>query len=293
MDATVDFLLNVWPAALAAACIVYVVWVLARVLTVAATDRQKLSLQLAPLICTAATFLLWELFCKALSISTFVLPAPSDIALSLWQFRRQIGLHSFHTAWMTIAGFGLAVAFGIALGLLFGASRFFYAGFYPLLVGFNTVPKVAVVPILVLWFGVGWLPAVLPAFMISFFPIVVNVATGLATIEPETEDVLKALGASKLQIMTKVGIPRSLPYFFGSLKVAITLAYIGSVIAEYNASRFGIGNLMARASADFNVPLLFASLVALAILGVAMYMATVWLENRMTGWAQRSSFAAT
>jgi NitT/TauT family transport system permease protein len=293
MDATVDFLLNVWPAALAAACIVYVVWVLVKVLTVAASDRQKLSLQLAPLICTVATFLLWELFCKALSISTFVLPAPSDIALSLWQFRRQIGLHSFHTAWMTIAGFGLAVAFGIALGLLFGASRFFYAGFYPLLVGFNTVPKVAVVPILVIWFGVGWLPAVLTAFMISFFPIVVNVATGLATIEPETEDVLKALGASKLQIMTKVGIPRSLPYFFGSLKVAITLAYIGSVIAEYNASRFGIGNLMARASADFNVPLLFASLVALAILGVAMYMATVWLENRMTGWAQRSSFAAT
>jgi NitT/TauT family transport system permease protein len=92
--------------------------------------------------------------------------------------------------------------------------------------------------------------------------------------------------------MTKVGIPRSLPYFFGSLKVAITLAYVGSVIAEYNASRYGIGNLMARASADFNVPLLFAALIALAILGVAMYMATVWLENRMTGWAQRSSFAA-
>ncbi len=133
---------------------------------------------------------------------------------------------------MTLAGFGLAVAFGIALGLVLGASRFFYAGFYPLLVGFNSIPKVAVVPILVIWFGVGWLPAVLTAFMISFFPIVVNVATGLATIEPETEDVLKALGASKLQIMTKVGIPRSLPYFFGSLKVAITLAYVGSVIAS-------------------------------------------------------------
>lgn len=292
MEAIAEFLLNGWPVALAVVSVAYVAVVLVRVLTVRAADRSKLSLQLAPLICTVATFLVWEAFCKAFAISTFVLPAPSDIALSLWQFRRQIGLHSFHTAWMTIAGFGLAVAFGIALGLLFGASRFFYVGFYPLLVGFNTVPKVAVVPILVIWFGVGWLPAVLTAFMISFFPIVVNVATGLATIEPETEDVLKALGASKLQIMTKVGIPRSLPYFFGSLKVAITLAYIGSVIAEYNASRYGIGNLMARASADFNVPLLFASLIALAILGVAMYMATVWLENRMTGWAQRSSFAA-
>lgn len=292
MDATIEFLLNIWPLVLLAGVAAYIALVLGRVLMSGVTDRNKLSLQLAPLLCTVGTFLLWEAGCRAFAVSTFVLPAPSDIALSLWQFRRQIGLHSFHTAWMTIAGFGLAVAFGLALGLLFGASRFVYAGFYPLLVGFNTIPKVAVVPILVIWFGVGWLPAVLTAFMISFFPIVVNVATGLATIEPETEDVLKALGASKLQIMTKVGIPRSLPYFFGSLKVAITLAYIGSVIAEYNASRFGIGNLMARASADFNVPLLFASLIALAILGVAMYMATVWLENRMTGWAQRSSFAA-
>lgn len=291
MEAVAEFLLAGWPVALMVGIAAYLAVLLVRVLG-AGMDRTRLSLQLAPLLCTLATFLIWEAFCKALSISTFVLPAPSDIAVSLWQFRRQIGFHSFHTAWMTLAGFGLAVAFGIALGLLFGASRFFYAGFYPLLVGFNTIPKVAVVPILVIWFGVGWLPAVLTAFMISFFPIVVNVATGLATIEPETEDVLKALGASKFQIMTKVGIPRSLPYFFGSLKVAITLAYIGSVIAEYNASRNGIGNLMARASADFNVPLLFASLIALAILGVAMYMATVWLENRMTGWAQRSSFAA-
>lgn len=292
MDAVIEFLLNVWPLVLLAGVVAYIALVLGRVAMAGVTDRNRLSFQLAPLLCTVGTFLLWEAACRAFAVSTFVLPAPSDIALSLWQFRRQIGLHSFHTAWMTIAGFGLAVAFGLALGLLFGASRFVYAGFYPLLVGFNTIPKVAVVPILVIWFGVGWLPAVLTAFMISFFPIVVNVATGLATIEPETEDVLKALGASKLQIMTKVGIPRSLPYFFGSLKVAITLAYIGSVIAEYNASRFGIGNLMARASADFNVPLLFASLIALAILGVAMYMATVWLENRMTGWAQRSSFAA-
>lgn len=292
MDGLFDFLLNIWPVALVAGVVAYVALIFGRVITSGVTDRNKLSLQFAPLLCTLGTFLVWEAGCRAFNVSTFVLPAPSHIAVATWEFRRQIGLHSFHTAWMTVAGFGLAVAFGIALGLVLGASRFFYAGFYPLLVGFNSIPKVAVVPILVIWFGVGWLPAVLTAFMISFFPIVVNVATGLATIEPETEDVLKALGASKLQIMTKVGIPRSLPYFFGSLKVAITLAYVGSVIAEYNASRFGIGNLMARASADFNVPLLFASLIALAILGVAMYMATVWLENRMTGWAQRSSFAA-
>jgi NitT/TauT family transport system permease protein len=147
---------------------------------------------------------------------------------------------------------------------------------------------VAVVPILILWFGVGWIPPVMTAFLISFFPIVVNVATGLSTIEPELEDVMKALGARKWDIMVKIGIPRSLPYLFASLKVAITLAYVGSVIAESNASRHGIGNLITRASADFNVPLVFAALIALAILGVIIYAATVELERRTTGWAHRS-----
>ncbi|MCZ8183654.1 MAG: ABC transporter permease [Beijerinckiaceae bacterium] len=254
------------------------------------TSKQKIAL--APWVFTLGFFLVWEAACRLFGISSFVLPSPMQIGVAMWEYRTQLSFHSFHTLWMTFAGFVLAVVFGLLLGLALGSSKIVHAGTYPLLVGFNAIPKVAVVPILVIWFGVGWLPAVLTAFLISFFPIVVNVATGLATIEPEVEDVLKALGASKLDIMTKVGLPRSMPYFFGSLKVAITLAYVGSVIAEYNASSYGIGNLMARASADFNVPLLFAALIALAVLGVAMYAVTAWVEKRMTGWAQRSGFAA-
>lgn len=293
MQSISDVLLAWWPIGFLIGIAAYLVKLGYDIVIAKAGSGTDLTLKLAPLVCTVGFFLLWEGLGRLFGVSTFILPEPSEILTATWEFRRQIAFHSFHTAWMTVAGFGIAVIVGLLLGLALGMSRFVYAGFYPLLVGFNSIPKVAVVPILVIWFGVGWMPAVLTAFMISFFPIVVNVATGLATIEPETEDVLKALGASKWQIMTKVGIPRSLPYFFGSLKVAITLAYVGSVIAEYNASRFGIGNLMARASADFNVPLLFASLIALAVLGVAMYAATVWIERRMTGWAQRSSFAAT
>jgi len=116
-------------------------------------------------------------------------------------------------------------------------------------------------------------------------------ATGLATIEPELEDVLKALGASKLDIMRKVGIPRALPYFFGSLKVAITLAFVGAVISESVASNVGIGNLMLQAQAQFQVPLIFAGLLALAVEGIVMYALMAALEARMTGWAQRSGFA--
>ena len=158
---------------------------------------------------------------------------------------------------------------------------------YPVLVGFNSIPKVAVVPVLILWFGVGPVPAVLTAFLISFFPIVVNVATGLATIEPELRDVLRALGASKLDIIRKVGLPRSMPYFFGSLKVAITLAFVGSVIAETVGSNKGVGHLMLSAQAAFQVPLVFAGLLALAVLGIVLYAMMAVVERRFTTWAYR------
>ena len=253
------------------------------------TRRNRLAL--APWVFTLGFFLLWELACRVFGISSFILPAPSTILLAIWEYRTQLAFHALHTLWMTLAGFALAVAFGLALGVALGASRVVNAGTYPLLVGFNSIPKVAVVPILVFWFGVGWLPPVLTAFLISFFPVVVNVATGISTVEPETEDVLRALGASRLDIVAKVGVPRAMPFFFGSLKVAITLAYVGSVIGEQNASNVGIGNLITRASAAFEVPLVWAALVVLAVMGVAMYAATVWVERRMTGWAQRSHFA--
>jgi NitT/TauT family transport system permease protein len=254
--------------------------------------RADRTLALAPWVFTIGFFLLWEFACRVLGVSPFVLPAPSSVLAAIWEYRTQLTYHGFHTLWMTLAGFGLAVVFGLVLGMALGASRIVNAGSYPLLVGFNSIPKVAVVPILVFWFGVGWLPPVLTAFLISFFPIVVNVATGISTIEPETEDVLRALGASKADIIMKVGVPRAMPYFFGSLKVAITLAYVGSVIGEQNASNVGIGNLLTRASAAFEVPLVWAALVVLAVMGVVMYTMTVMVERSMTGWAQRSQMAA-
>jgi NitT/TauT family transport system permease protein len=247
--------------------------------------------RLSPWLFTIALLVVWEGACRIFNISAFVLPPPTAIAQAFVNYSGPLARNSWITLETTLIGFALAVGFGMLLGLLVGWSRTIYAGLYPLMIGFNAIPKVALVPILVLWFGIGFIPAVLTAFLISFFPIVVNVATGLATIEPELEDVLKALGASKLDIMRKVGIPRTLPYFFGSLKVAITLAFVGSVISESVASNNGIGNLMLQAQAQFEVPLIFAGLVVLAIEGIAMYAAMAILERRMTGWAQRSGFA--
>ena len=254
---------------------------------------RRVNVRLAPWLYTVVLLLFWESVVRVLSIPVFFLPPPSIIAEAFVDFWVPIYRNSLFTLSTTMIGFGLAVGFGVLLGLAVGWSRSIYAGLYPLMIGFNAIPKVAVVPILVLWFGIGFVPAVLTAFLISFFPIVVNVATGLATIEPELEDVLKGLGASKLDIMRKVGIPRTLPYFFGSLKVAITLAFVGSVLSESIASNNGIGNLMLQAQAQFKVPLIFASLVALAIEGIVMYWVMALLENNLTRWAQRSGFAQT
>ena len=183
----------------------------------------------------------------------------------------------------------IAVAAGLAIGLFIGWSKTIYAGLYPLMIGFNAIPKVALVPILVIWFGSGTVPAVITSLVICIFPVVVNVATGLATTEPELEDVLRALGASKADILWGVGLPRSMPYLFASLKIAITLAFVGTVISETVAANRGIGNMMIIASSNIDVPLVFAGLFILAFLGIALYAVFAFLESRMTGWAMRKN----
>ncbi len=240
-----------------------------------------------PILFTVSLFLIWELACTLFSIPQSFLPSPSLIFKSMWNFRVTLIENSLVTLWTTLLGFGIATVVGLLLGVTIGASKGIYEALYPVMVGFNSIPKVAIVPVLILWFGVGPLPSVLTAFLISFFPIVVNVATGLATTEPELRDVLRALGATKLEIIRKIGLPRSMPFFFSSLKVAITLAFVGSVMAETVGSNKGVGHLMLSAQAAFQVPLVFAGLLALAILGIVLYAIMAVAERRFTTWAYR------
>lgn len=243
--------------------------------------------RLSPWLFTIALFLIWEAVCRVFKVDPFVLPAPSAAFAAMYQYRWPLIRHSFVTLWTTMAGFALAVVFGIVLGLIVGWSRTIYRGIYPVMIGFNSIPKVAIVPILMIWLGVGAAPAIITAFVISFFPIVVNVATGLATIEPEMRDVMRSLGASNYEILTKVGIPRAMPYLFASLKVAITLAFIGSVISETVGGNRGIGFLMLSAGARNDTATTFAGLFAIAIMGVLMYALCAWVEKRTTRWAFR------
>jgi NitT/TauT family transport system permease protein len=254
-------------------------------------SRKRL-VALMPWIVTIGLLLLWELVCTVFRIREFLLPAPTVVAKSLMTYWRPLLENSLATFATTLAGFGIAIAAGVVLGMAIGASTLVYSGLYPVLVAFNSVPKVAMVPLLVIWFGIGAVPAIITAFIIAFFPIAVNVATGLATIEPEMRDVLRSLGASKLEILTKVGIPRSLPYLFASLKVAITLAFVGSVLAETVAGNAGVGFIMMTASARFDVALVFAGLVVVAVMAIAMYAVCAAIERRMTRWAFRGQLVS-
>jgi NitT/TauT family transport system permease protein len=234
-------------------------------------------------------FVVWEVLCLAFHVSDVVLPRPSQVFVTLIEKFPALWPHTMQTLYTTMVGFIGGVIIGIVIGVIIGWSKLAYDVAYPLLVGFSSIPKVAVVPILVLYFGSGTVPAVLTALITCLFPVVVNVATGLATTEPELEDVMKALKASKFDILWNVGLPRAMPYFFASLKVAITLAFVGSVISETVASNRGIGNMMMIASAAFDVPLVFAGLFILAVLGVLLYALFSLVEARVTGWAHRKT----
>ena len=250
----------------------------------AARRRQQ---RWAPWILLVAVIVLWELACRLGNVSEFVFPAPSAIARSLVEYGPVIAGHAWRTFWTTMVGFAISIVVGVLLGFLIGSSRLAYAAVYPLMTAFNALPKAAFVPILVVWLGIGIGPAILTAFLISFFPIMVNIATGLATLEPELEDVLRVLGAKRMDVLLKVGLPRTLPYFYASLKVAITLAFVGTTVSEMTAANEGIGYLLVSAGSALRMPLAFAGLVVIAAMAMAMYELFSWVEKHTTAWAHR------
>ena len=245
----------------------------------------------SPLILLAAVLLLWQAIVMLFRVPEYIFPSPWQIAREFIEFKGALVEAAWKTFWVTMVGFGLSIVVGVMLGFLIGSSRLAYTAIYPLMVAFNAVPKAAIVPILVVWFGIGLGPGILTAFLISFFPITVNIATGLATLEPELEDVLRVLGAKRWDVLVKVGLPRSMPYFYASLKVAITLAFVGTVLAEMTAGDSGIGYLISSAGSQQRTPLAFAGLVTIGVMAMAMYELFSWIEKRTTGWAHRGSQA--
>ncbi|RMX08604.1 ABC transporter permease [Corticibacter populi] len=251
--------------------------------------NRKLFETWSPWILLVVILALWQIICSALNISEFIFPSPMRIWEQFWEYKTVIAGHAWRTFWVTMAGFGISIVVGVLLGFLIGSSRLAYAAVYPLMTAFNALPKAAFVPILVVWFGIGVGPAILTAFLISFFPIMVNIATGLATLEPELEDVLRVLGAKRWDVLMKIGLPRSLPYFFASLKVAITLAFVGTTVSEMTASNEGIGYLLISAGSSMQMGLAFAGLMVIGAMAMACYELFSLVEKHTTGWSRRGS----
>jgi NitT/TauT family transport system permease protein len=243
----------------------------------------------SPWLLLFAVIAFWQGVCSLFNVSEFIFPSPLRIWEQLIEFKGTIAAHAWRTYWVTMAGFGIAIVVGVLLGFLIGSSRLAYSAIYPLMTAFNALPKAALVPILVVWFGIGIGPAILTAFLISFFPIMVNIATGLATLEPELEDVLRVLGAKRWDVLIKVGLPRSMPYFFGSLKVAITLAFVGTTVSEMTAANEGIGYLLISAGSAMKMGLAFAGLVVVGVMAMLMYELFSYIERNTTAWAPRGS----
>jgi NitT/TauT family transport system permease protein len=244
-----------------------------------------------PLYAIIIFLLFWEFIVWVNGWPNYKMASPSDIWPAFWKFKALFFQYGWDTLWRTVVGLFLAVILGVFLGMIMGFSKILREGLYPLLVGFNAIPKATVVPIIALMFvGQHDLNTILIAFMISFFPIAVSISIGLSTLEPEYRDILRSLGASKSIIFWKIALPKTLPEFFGALKVAVTLAFIGTNLMEIVSPHGrGLGALFDSGKTNADYPLMFAVLIALAILGIALYYIVVVLEKIFAGWAERSS----
>lgn len=244
---------------------------------------------LVPVLAVVLFLGLWEALVWVNGWPDYKMAAPSDLPPAFAKYWALFLKGGWATLWRTVAGLLLAVVFGTVLGMVMGFSRLARAALYPLLIGFNAIPKATLVPVIALMFiGQHDFNTVLMAFLISFFPIAVSVGIGLSTLEPEYRDILAALGASKLTIFRKIALPKTLPEFFGALKVAVTLAFIGTNLVEIVSPHGrGLGALFLSGQTNSDYPLMFAVLIALAALGIVLYYAVVALERIFAGWAER------
>lgn len=245
---------------------------------------------LVPVAAILLFLLFWEWLVWVYQWPNYKMASPSDLWPAFWKYRWLFLENGWQTLWRTVVGLLLAVVAGTLLGMVMGFSRVAREGLYPLLVGFNAIPKATVVPIMALMFvGEHDFNTIMIAFMISFFPIAVSVSIGLSTLEPEYRDILRSLGASQLTVFWKIALPKTLPEFFGALKVAVTLAFIGTNLMEIVSPHGrGLGALFDSGKISADYPLMFAVLIALAFLGIVLYYIVVALEKVFAGWADRS-----
>ncbi len=248
---------------------------------------------LLPLAVVAALLALWELAARwdliadALSIEPFLVPAPSDVAESLWRDRSLLADNALVTASEVVLGFALALVVGFCAAVALHLSETLRRAFYPLLVASQTIPVIAIAPILVVWLGFGIGPKLVIIALVCFFPITVNTLDGLRSVDPQLPRMMRTLDAGRAQILRRVEIPSSLPFLFSGAKIAAVISVIGAVFGEWSGADEGLGHLILVAQGQVQTARVFAAVVVLSAIAIVLFGALALLERRFAWWAPR------
>jgi len=240
---------------------------------------------LYPLAGTLIIILAWHYYVVLFHVPVVVLPTPMQVLQAMVKEWKVLLEEGWITALECIYGFALAMAIGVPIAVIMTYSRIANQMFYPLLVASQSIPKVAVAPILLVWFGTGIKSKLAMAFVIAFFPVVVDTATGLRSTSPDLLELARSLQCTRLQTFFKIQLPSALPSIFSGAKIAVTLSVIGAVIGEFIGSNEGLGNLLLTANSQLNSPLVWASLTVLSVLGMILYGLVVLAEKLLMPWA--------
>jgi NitT/TauT family transport system permease protein len=250
--------------------------------------RSVLANLLPSILLFIAMMIAWEAIARIFKLPEFVLPAPSAVFNVLIEKQAALGKAAWVTAKEVLYGFILSAVVGALVALVIARFAAFGRALYPLVVLFQTVPKIALAPLFILWFGFDLMPKVALIVVIAFFPVAINMLVGLQSVDPNLVALMRSVGASRNEILTRIQIPNSLPYLMAGLKVAVTLAVIGAIVGEFAGAQAGLGYLIQFASTQMETSLVFAALVEVSVLGLVFYYVIEFIEWRYINWVPRS-----
>ena len=246
--------------------------------------RQQITDLAFPIAVSLGLLVLWEVAVRELGIRSIILPPPSEIFQAIVARRDLLLAHLWPSLYLTVLGFALSVVGGILVAILVTYSSAMRKGFYPVIVVSQVVPKISIAPLFVVWFGTGTMSSLLLAFLVAFFPMTINAAMGFQAVDEDIHRMARTFMGSRWQIFWKIRMPNALPYIFGGMKISITLAIIGVIVAEFVASQEGIGYLIKLAGGLLDTPLMMAAITVLSIAGLALYGLIAVAERHAVYW---------
>ena len=238
---------------------------------------------------------LWDLGIRVFKIPPYLVPNPLSVVKTLFSEWPMLMREALPTLYATLGGFALSALIGVPIAMWIAYSRVVESFVYPLLVFSQSIPKVAIAPLFVVWFGFGVVPKVIAAFLLGFFPVVVSTVQGFKSVEPDVIDLARSMGAGPFKIFLKFRLPQAMPAIFSGLKVSVTLAVVGAVVGEFVGSNSGLGYVLQKANGTFDLPLMFAGLVILSMIGVLLFLVIELVERWLMPWhaSQRHDLQVT